>query len=65
LLVLDSRDTATRYGNDGVGQICSGPAKASRLKMIPPLVATVISSDGCGKSAKIEETDCPLYRCAD
>ena len=56
LVVLDARGTAsvTRYGHAGVEQVCSGPAKANRLKMIPPLTATVISSDGCGKSAKIE-----------
>jgi hypothetical protein len=38
----------------GVEQVCSGPAKANRLKMIPPLTVTAISSDGSGKSAKIE-----------
>jgi hypothetical protein len=56
LVVLDARGTVsvTRYGHNGVDQICSGPAKANRLKMIPPLVVTVISSDGCGRSAKIE-----------
>jgi hypothetical protein len=56
LVVLDARGTAsvTRYGHAGVEQICSGPAKANRLKMIPPLIATVISSDGRGTSAKIE-----------
>jgi hypothetical protein len=56
LVVLDARGTAsvTRYGPHGIDQVCSGPAKANRLRMIPPLVATVISSDGLGKSAKIE-----------
>jgi hypothetical protein len=56
LLVIDARGTAsvTRYGRAGVEQVCSGPAKANRLKMIPPLVATVISSDGVGRTAKIE-----------
>ena len=56
LVVTDARGTAsvTRYGNAGVEQICSGPAKANRLKMIPPLVVSLISSDGCGRSAKIE-----------
>jgi len=46
--------SVTRYGHAGVEQVCSGPAKANRLKMIPPLIVSVISSDGCGKSAKIE-----------
>jgi hypothetical protein len=56
LVVIDARGTAsvTRYGNAGVEQICSGPAKANRLKMIPPLTVACLSSDGCGKSAKIE-----------
>jgi hypothetical protein len=56
LVVIDARGSCsvTRYGNAGVEQVCSGPAKANRLRMIPPLVATVISSDGVGKSAKIE-----------
>jgi hypothetical protein len=31
----------------------SGPAKVNRLRMIPPLVVSVVGSDGCGKSAKI------------
>jgi hypothetical protein len=35
-------------------RFCSGPAKANKLNMIPPLVVSVISSDGCGRSAKIE-----------
>jgi hypothetical protein len=56
LVVIDARGTAslTRYGHAGVDQVCSGPAKANRLRMIPPLVATVISSDGLGRSGKIE-----------
>jgi hypothetical protein len=56
LVVLDARGTAsvTRYGHAGVEQVCSGPARANRLKMIPPLIATVISSDGSGSSARIE-----------
>jgi hypothetical protein len=56
LVCIDGRGTTsvTRYGHRGVDQICSGPAKGNRLKMIPPLVVTVISPDGCGKSAKIE-----------
>jgi hypothetical protein len=69
LVVLDARGTAsvTRYGRAGVEQclssyytksggwrICSGPAQANRLRMIPPLIATVISSDGVGRSVKIE-----------
>ena len=55
LVVIDARGTVsvTRYGHEGVEQICSGPAKANRLRMIPPLIATVISSDGVGRSAKI------------
>jgi hypothetical protein len=56
LVVLDARGTAsvTRYGHAGVEQVCSGPARANKLRMIPPLIATVISSDGLGSSAKIE-----------
>jgi|KBSMisStandDraft_5_1062788.scaffolds.fasta_scaffold933416_2 hypothetical protein len=56
LVVIDARGTTsvTRYGPHGVEQVCSGPAKANRLKMLSPLIVNVISSDGCGKSAKIE-----------
>jgi len=56
LVVIDARGTVsvTRYGFSGVEQVCSGPAKGNSLRMIPPLVVNVISSDGCGKSAKIE-----------
>lgn len=56
LVIIDVRGTTsvTRYGHAGVEQVCSGPAKANRLKMIPPLIATAISADGVGKSAKIE-----------
>ena len=48
LVTIDSRGTVsvTRYGPHGVEQVCSGPAKANRLRMMPPLVVTVISSDG-------------------
>jgi len=55
LVVIDARDTVsvTRYGHDGVDQVCSGPAKANRLRMIPPLTVTAISSDGVDRSAKI------------
>ena len=55
LVVIDARGTAgvTRYRHNGADQLCSGPAKANRLR-IPPLVVTVISSDGVGRSAKIE-----------
>ena len=28
--------SVTRYGHAGVEQVCSGPAKANRLEMIPP-----------------------------
>ena len=36
LVVIDARGTAsvTRYGAD-IEQVCSGPAKANRLRMIP------------------------------
>ena len=34
-------------------QLYSGPAKGNRLRMLPPLVVTCISSDGVGKSARI------------
>jgi hypothetical protein len=56
LVVIDARGTTsvTRYGPHGIEQVCSGPARANRLKMIPPLVVSVISSDGVGRSAKIE-----------
>ena len=56
LVVIDARGTvsATRYGPRGIEQVCSGPAKGNRLRMIPPLTVTCISSDGCGKAAKIE-----------
>ena len=56
LLGIDARGSCsvTRYGHRGVEQVCVGPTKANRLKMIPPLIVNVISSDGCGKSAKIE-----------
>jgi hypothetical protein len=56
LVMIDGRGTTsvTRYGHRGVEQVCSGPARANRLRMIPPLIVNVISSDGCGKSAKIE-----------
>ena len=56
LVVIDARGTVsvTRYGFSGVEQVCSGPAKGNSLRMIPPLVVNVISSDGCGKSAMIE-----------
>ena len=56
LVVIDARGTVSvkRYGFSGVEQVCSGPAKGNSLRMIPPLVVNVISSDGCGKSAKIE-----------
>ena len=55
LVVIDSRGTAsvTRYGHLGVEQVRSGPSRPNRLRMIPPLVVTVISSDGVGRSAKI------------
>jgi len=55
LVVIDAIRTAsvTRYGPHGVEQVCSGPAKANRLKMISPLTVTCIGSDGCGKQANI------------
>jgi len=55
LVVIDARGTVsvTRYGFSGVEQVCSGPAKANRLKMISPLTVTCIGSDGCGKQANI------------
>ena len=55
LVVIDARGTAsvTCYGHCDIEQVCSGPANANRLCMIPPLVATVISSEGVGRSAKI------------
>ena len=55
LVVIDARGTVsvTRYGHAGVEQICSGPAKANRLPLMPPPPVTAISSDGVGRSAKI------------
>ena len=46
LVCIEARGTCsvTRYDDWGVDQICSGPAKANRLRMIPPLVVSVISS---------------------
>ena len=32
----------------------ASPMRANRLRMLPPLTVTAISSDGVGKSAKIE-----------
>jgi hypothetical protein len=56
LVVIDSRGTTsvTRYGDSGVEQICSGPARGNRLNMLPPLVVTCIRPDGVGRSAKIQ-----------
>ena len=56
LVVLDARGSCsvTRYGPRGIEQVCSGPSRTNRLRMIPPLVVTCISSEGSGKSAKIE-----------
>ena len=55
-MVIDARGTVSvvRYGPHGVEQVCSGPAQGNRLRMLPPLVVSVISADGCGKAAKIE-----------
>jgi hypothetical protein len=56
LVVIDARGSVSvsRYGIKDVEQVCSGPSKANRLKMIPPLVVTAISGDGIGRSARIE-----------
>jgi len=56
LVCIDARGSTsvTRYGLHGIEQVCSGPAKGNRLRMLPPLVVTCISSDGVGRSAKIE-----------
>ncbi|MDN3279107.1 hypothetical protein QWJ07_32920 [Frankia sp. RB7] len=55
LVTIDARGTTSvvRYGLDGIAQVCSGPTKAHRLKMLAPLVVTCIASDGRGTSAKI------------
>ena len=37
----------------GAEQICSGPSKSAKFKMIPPVTLTCISADGCGRSVKI------------
>ena len=52
LVVIDARGAAsvTRYGHNGVDQICSGPAKANRLRMIPPL-----DSDLVGRGRQVGE----------
>jgi hypothetical protein len=54
LVTVDARGTVSVvcYGVNSVEQICSGPAKANRLKMIPPLRLTVIG-DGGGRSVVI------------
>jgi hypothetical protein len=53
--VIDARGSVsvTRYGPRDIEQVCSGPAKANRLKMLAPLTVMCISSDGVGRSAKI------------
>lgn len=55
LVVIDARGTVsvTRYGTRDIEQVCFGPAKANRLRMIPPLTVAAICSDGLGRSAKI------------
>jgi hypothetical protein len=57
LILIDARGSvavSVYRHHDVVEQICAGPSRASKLKMIPPLVATVVGPDGCGKSAVIE-----------
>jgi hypothetical protein len=56
LVLLDARGSAsvTRYGFHGIEQVCSGPSRTNRLRMIAPLVVTCVASDGTGRSAKIE-----------
>ncbi len=44
----------TRSGFKGIDQICSGPSKGNRLRMLAPLTVAVIGSDGSGTSARIE-----------
>jgi hypothetical protein len=55
LVIIDARGTCSvvRYGPHGSEQICSGPSKATRFKMISPLTLTCISSEGCGRSIRI------------
>jgi hypothetical protein len=57
LVVIDGRGTVsvTCYGDNGsIDQVCSGPTRATNLRMISPITVTAISSDGSGgKSAKI------------
>jgi hypothetical protein len=65
LVTIDARGTTSVvcYGINGVEQVCSGPAKANRLKMIPPLTVAVINPDGGGKSVKITvETRVPTMQ---
>ena len=59
LVVIDARGQCSVFvyrSNGDIEQVCSGPAKANRLRMISPLTVTAISGDDCGKSAKIEIT---------
>jgi hypothetical protein len=55
LVVIDSRGmvSVSRYGDAGVVPVCSGP-QGNKLRMLPPITVTAISSDGVGKSAKIQ-----------
>jgi hypothetical protein len=54
LVVVDSRGmvSVSRYGDNGVTPVCSGPP-GNKLRMIPPITVTAISSDGVGRSARI------------
>jgi hypothetical protein len=56
IVVLDGRGSVvvSRYSLKGIDQVCSGPARAHNMRMIPPIVVTAISGDGIGKSAVIE-----------
>ena len=54
LVCIDARGTVsvTRYDHNGIEQVCSGPAKANRFRLIAPLHVTCIG-DGRGRSVKI------------
>ena len=49
LVVIDARGSVgvVRYGVSDIGQVCSGPAKANRLRMISPPTVTCISGASC------------------
>jgi hypothetical protein len=56
LIAIDARGSVsvTCYGSRGGSeQICSGPWRSTRFKLILPVTLTCISAEGCGRSIKI------------